>query len=60
MNKQKETRISASLRNCNSNLAGDESHPSNPVVKDFLIVVQKLELLGFTYVKGEVKEAYGL
>jgi hypothetical protein len=35
-------------------MAGDEPHGSNPLLADFIVIGQKLELLGFNYSKGGV------
>jgi hypothetical protein len=35
-------------------VAGDESHASNPILADFLLVARKLEQIGFVYCNGRV------
>lgn len=35
-------------------MAGGESHASNPLVADFVLLAHKLEKLGFTYSRGNI------
>lgn len=34
-------------------MAGDESHASNPLITDFIVLGQRLEKLGFIYHQGK-------
>ncbi len=39
---------------CNNLMAGCESHASNPLVRDFILVGQRLARFGFIYNKGDI------
>jgi hypothetical protein len=50
---EKDAQVCASLPLL-FDLAGDESHASNPLCSDFISLGQRLEKLGFTYYRGVV------
>lgn len=55
------TVIPASLRTCNTDLAGREPSAGNPLIRDFILVERKLSMLSFIHNKadGLILEGFG-